>query len=318
MITGKIILITGGAGSIGSNLTRSLCASNNVIVVDDLSSGHRRNLDNIENMLFLEGHILEEEILDKAFGNKPDIVFHLAALFANQNSVDHPERDLMINGNGILRVLQKSVLHNVDRFVYTSSACVYGNQETIMSENRIGSLDTPYAITKLLGEQYCRYFFENYGLKVNSLRLFNAFGPGEMPGKYRNVVPNFLWLAMNGKPLPIAGDGLQTRSFTYVEDTVDAIIRSAVKDKAINEIINVGSNVETSIIELAELINEITGNNSGIEYKSRPNWDSVLRRHPNLKKAKSLLGWAPTTNLRHGIERLYPWLEVAMRRKPIE
>jgi nucleoside-diphosphate-sugar epimerase len=181
-----------------------------------------------------------------------------------------------------------------------------------MSENRIGSLDTPYAITKLLGEQYCRYFFENYGLKVNSLRLFNAFGPGEMPGKYRNVVPNFLWLAMNGKPLPIVGDGLQTRSFTYVEDTVDAIIRSSVREEAINEAINVGSDVETPIIELAELINEVTGNKAGIEFKQRPNWDSVLRRHPNLEKAKSLLNWAPNTSLRNGIDRYYLWLKTAV------
>ena len=191
------ILVTGGAGAIGSNLVASLLKEGHkVIVLDDLSSGHKRNIS--EAAVFFQGSILNEELLEEVFQNaKIDYVLHLAALFANQNSVDHPTLDLSVNGLGTLNILEKSLKYGVQKVVYTSSSCVYGN-DPIMNEDKPlnGILDTPYAITKLLGEQYCKFFSKCNGLNTVIVRLFNCYGPGEIPGKYRNAIPNFFSTAL--------------------------------------------------------------------------------------------------------------------------
>ncbi|MGQ9854623.1 MAG: NAD-dependent epimerase/dehydratase family protein, partial [Candidatus Oleimicrobiaceae bacterium] len=204
---GKTILVTGGAGAIGSNLTRALAELGaQVIILDDLSSSERWNVPSLPGILFVEGDILDEVKLKRVFFERPQIVFHLAAFFANQNSVDHPERDLMVNGLGTLRLLEYSVLTGVERFVYASSGCsIYGSESPLPLREEFMSmhLSTPYQITKMLGELYCNFFYNHYGLKVVKPRFFNSYGPGELPGQYRNVIPNFIYWAMKGLPLPI-------------------------------------------------------------------------------------------------------------------
>ena len=194
---GKRILVTGGAGCIGSNLVQALIKANveKVIVLDDFSSSPRWNLPNHPEIFIVNGSILIEENLKRAFSERPHYVFHLAAHFANQNSVDHPETDLMVNGLGTLKVLQYSHLAGVEKFVFASSGCsVYGSQAPLPLREDFVSLhlDTPYQIHKLLGELYCNYFHNYYGLPIAIARYFNVYGPGEVPGKYRNVIPNFI------------------------------------------------------------------------------------------------------------------------------
>ncbi len=207
---GKVILVTGGAGAIGSNLTRALAeAGAQVIILDDLSSSERWNIPSLPGILFVEGDILDEVKLKRVFFERSQIVFHLAAFFANQNSVDHPERDLMVNGLGTLRLLEYSVFTGVERFIYASSGCsIYGSSAPLPLREEFMSmhLSTPYQITKMLGELYCNFFSNHYGLKTVKPRFFNSYGPGEVPGQYRNVIPNFMKLAISGAPLPITGN----------------------------------------------------------------------------------------------------------------
>ena len=266
---GKSILITGGAGCIGSNLTKDLLKAEaaKIIILDDLSAAERWNIPVAPNVVFVEGSILDEEALKRAFSHRLDFVFHLAAHFANQNSVDNPETDLLVNGQGTLKILEYSHLTRVGKFVFASSGCsVYGSQAPLPLKEEFISLhlDTPYQITKLLGELYCNFFYNYYGLPVTIARYFNVYGPGEIPGAYRNVIPNFIYWALHGKPLPITGTGEETRDFTFVEDIVDGTLRLGVVSEAVGNAFNLASEKETKVIDIAHMVREITGKNTGI------------------------------------------------------
>lgn len=309
---GKKVLVTGGAGCIGSNLTRALLRAKveKIFVLDDLSSSKRWNVPDDPAVFFIHGSILDEEVLKRAFSGKPDYVFHLAALFANQNSIDHPETDLMVNGLGILKVLQHSHLNNVEKFIFASSGCsVYGSQAPLPVREDFVSLhlDTPYQITKLLGELYCNFFRNYHSLPVAITRLFNVYGPGEVPGKYRNVTPNFIYHALHNRPLPITGTGEETRDFTFVDDAVDGLLRAGVIPEAVGEAINIASETETKVIDLANMINELAGNKSGLKFVERRKWDKITRRRASIEKAKRILGYNPTTHIKQGIQRTVGW-----------
>jgi nucleoside-diphosphate-sugar epimerase len=270
---------------------------------------------NTRRVIFIHGSILDEEKMKRAFSYKPHYVFHLAAHFANQNSVDHPETDLLVNGLGTLKTLEYANLTGVEKFIFASSGCsVYGSQAPLpLKEDFISlHLDTPYQIHKLLGELYCNYFHNYYGLPVAIARYFNVYGPGEVPGKYRNVIPNFIWWAMHGQPLPITGTGEETRDFTYVEDIVDGTLRMGVVEEAVGEAINLASGTETKIIDLANWINEITGNKAGIIFKPRRDWDKAIRRRASIEKAKKILGYEPKTDMKTGLRKVYEWIKENM------
>ena len=312
--TGKRILVTGGAGAIGSNLVKTLLKADpeKIIVIDDLSSGHEWLLPKDPRVYFVHGSILDDEKMARAFSFKPHYVFHLAAHFANQNSVDHPETDLLVNALGTLKTLEYANLVGVERFVYASSGCsVYGSQAPLPLREDFVSLhlDTPYQINKLVGELYCNYFHDYYGLPVAIARYFNVYGPGEVPGKYRNVIPNFMWWAMHGKPLPITGTGEETRDFTFVEDVIDGTLRMGVLEEAVGEAINLASGVETKIIDLANWINEITGNKAGVVFKPRRDWDRAVRRRASIEKARKLLGYEPKTDIKAGLRKVCKWFK---------
>ncbi|MEM2001294.1 MAG: NAD-dependent epimerase/dehydratase family protein [Candidatus Methanomethylicaceae archaeon] len=308
---GKVVLVTGGAGAIGSNLTRALAELGaQVIIIDDLSSGVRWNVPSLPGVLFVEGDILDEVKLKRVFFERPQIVFHLAAFFANQNSVDHPERDLMVNGLGTLRLLEYSVFTNVERFIYASSGCsIYGSESPLPLREEFMSmhLSTPYQITKMLGELYCNFFYNHYGLKVVKPRFFNSYGPGEVPGQYRNVIPNFIYWAMKGLPLPITGTGEETRDFTYVGDIVDGLLRAGVMESAIGQEFNLASGKETRIIDLAHMINEMTGNKAGVRFAQRRRWDTKSRLLASIDKARALIGYEPRTPFEIGIQNTIQW-----------
>jgi len=309
----KSILITGGAGCIGSNLTKALMRAKaaKIIILDDLSAAERWNIPDAPNVVFVQGSVLDDEVLKRVFAQRPDFVFHLAAHFANQNSVDHPETDLLVNGLGTLKVLECSRQTGAGKFIFASSGCsVYGSQAPLPLKEDFVSLhlDTPYQITKLLGELYCNFFYNYYRLPVVTCRYFNVYGPGEIPGRYRNVIPNFIWWALQQQPLPVTGTGEETRDFTFVEDIVDGTLRADATPEAVGEAFNLASETETRVIDIANMINELTGNHNGTEFVSRRDWDKITRRRASIEKARKVLGYEPKMKMKEGIKRTHDWI----------
>jgi len=312
---GKTILVTGGAGAIGGNLCRKLSELNakKVIILDDLSSSYSWNIPQAKNIMFVKGSILDDEMLKRVFKDKPEYVFHLAAHFANQNSVDNPEVDLMVNGMGILKVLEYAQLVDIKRFVYSSSGCgVYGLNSIMPFEEHDTSisLHTPYQVTKLIGELYTNYFHNLYGMPVVNARFFNVFGPGEVPGRYRNVIPNFFYWAMKGKSLPITGDGTETRDWTYVEDIINGLLVMGIEDEAIGEAFNLGSAKENRVIDMAKIVNTLTGNDAGVVYTERRNWDVKCKLLSSINKAKRCLDYEPKMTFEDGLVNVHKWFKV--------
>jgi nucleoside-diphosphate-sugar epimerase len=256
-----------------------LAAGASVLVVDSMTAGYRWNLPRDHQLLVIEGELLDETVLKRAFAERPSIVFHLAAFFANQNSVDYPERDLLVNGMGTLRMLEYATLVGVDRFVYTSSSSVYGTDPPLpVNESHVSlNLSTPYQITKLLGEMYGTFYLKHHGLPVSTVRLFNSFGPGEVPGQYRNVIPNFLYWALTGQPIPITGTGEETRDFTYVDDVVDGYLACGHLEEAIGQVFNLAGGRQVPIREVAARILELSGSSSEIVHLPARTWDTKKR-----------------------------------------
>ena len=307
----KKVLVTGGAGCVGSNLTRKLAdLGAEVIILDNLSSAYEWNISHHENIKFIQGDILDDAALKRVFKENPNYVYHLAAHFANQNSVDNPEKDLMVNGIGILKVLQYAQLTNVERFIYSSSGCgVYGLESKMpFQEHDISiSLHTPYQVTKLLGELYTNYFKNLYDLPIVNARFFNVFGPGEVPGKYRNVIPNFFYWSMNKQALPITGDGSETRDWTYVEDIVNGLLAMGIEEAAIGEAINLGSGKDHKVVDMANIVNNLTGNTEGIAFTARRDWDAKSKLLSSIDKAKEILNYKPTVSFEDGLNNTYNW-----------
>ena len=282
------ILITGGAGAIGSSLANHLTDDENVTVdiVDDLTSGFEVTLDQKKNLNFHEGSILDDAFMEKFYGNSYDYIFHLAALFANQTSVERPLDDLSVNSAGSIKVLELAK-HQKDlkKFVYTSSSCIYGNSEhEEMAEHHKPSPDTPYAISKLTAEYYTNYFRELYDVPMNILRLFNIYGSNELPGKYRNVIPNFVHRALNGLDITVMGDGSDTRDFTHIEDALEMIVGVGFDEDNDGEVFNIGSGGETKIVDLANAIVEGTNSSSNIIFVPKRHWDTISKRKAHTGK----------------------------------
>jgi UDP-glucose 4-epimerase len=309
---GKTILVTGGAGAIGSNLTRTIASLNarQVIVLDDLSAGYEWNIPSLPNVLFVKGSVTDEVALKRAFAPNPDVVLHLAAFFANQNSVDFPQRDLMTNGLGTLLVYQYAQMRGTKRVVYASSGCsIYGSSAPLPLKEEFMSmhLTTPYQITKMLGELYANFFYHHYSLPVVKTRFFNSYGPGEVPGQYRNVIPNFIFWALSGLPLPFTGTGSETRDFTYVMDIVDALLRAGYFEQAIGKEMNIASGRETNVLEMAELINQLVGNQAGIVRAEPRVWDTKKRLLASIDRARELVGYEPQMEFKCGLETTVRW-----------
>ncbi len=309
---GKTVLVTGGAGAIGGNLVRALneLETKRVTILDNLSSSYEWNVPRGPKIQFIEGDILDDEKVKWAFKNKPDIVYHLAAHFANQNSVDNPETDLMVNGMGILKVLQYAHLVGVERFVYSSSGCgVYGLDSTPPYEEHDVSisLHTPYQVTKLLGELYTNCFYNLYDLPIVNARFFNSYGPGEVPGRYRNVIPNFFFWSMSGQALPITGDGTESRDWTYIDDIISGLLATGAKEGAVGESINLGSGKEHRVIDMAHMVNELTGNELGVVFAERRDWDAKTRILSSISKARRVLGYEPQMEFKDGLQQVHRW-----------
>ena len=320
----KTILVTGGAGAIGSNLIIALSAmvgeKGKVIILDNLSAtrlGETWNITPLSNVLFVKGDVRSEVDLKRVFQEKIDIVFHLAAFFANQNSVDYPQISAEVDIMGHIRLLEYGNMSGVKRFIYASSGCaIYGNHAKLPVEEDFISmhLTTPYQINKMAGEMYNNYYFHNFGLPIVNCRFFNSYGPGEVPGQYRNVIPNFIYWALNGKALPITGDGSETRDFTYVLDLVQGLLRCGYSEDAIGENFNLSAGREIAISDMANLVNEIAGNKGNIEFKQRRVWDTKKRMLASTRKANNIVGYKPIINFEDGFKENVAWFKMNWER----
>lgn len=314
---GKKILITGGAGAIGSNLSIALSIlvghQGKIIILDNLSATRNKsswNVPPLDNVMFIEGDLRSDIFLKRVFNEDLSLIFHLAAFFANQNSVDYPETSADVDVMGHIKLLEYAKLTNIDRFVYASSGCaIYGSYPKLpLSEDFISMhLTTPYQINKMVGEMYCNYYSHNFGLNIVNCRFFNSFGPGEVPGQYRNVIPNFIYWAMQGMSLPITGTGEETRDFTYVLDLVQGLIKSGFYKEAVGENFNLSAGREISIKQVAELINSVTNNKAEIQYLPRRKWDTKPRLLASIEKAKKLINYEPIISFEDGFMENKSW-----------
>jgi len=256
--------------------------------------------------------VRSEVDLKRVFKEDPSLVFHLAAFFANQNSVDYPEISAEVDIIGQIRLLEYSRLAKVERFVYASSGCaIYGSYPKLpLKEDFISMhLTTPYQINKMTGEMYCNFYNHHYGLATVNCRFFNSYGPGEVPGQYRNVIPNFIYWAMKKQSLPITGTGDETRDFTYVLDLVQGLIKAGFYKEAIGENFNLASGREVRIRDLADMVNKATGNPNPIRFLERRKWDTKPRLLASIERAESLIGYKPIVQFEEGFETNIEWFK---------
>ena len=316
---GRSILVTGGAGAIGSNLIIALSKlvgeKGKIVVLDNLSAIKIKdpwNVTPLSNIMFVLGDVRSEVDLKRVFKEDPSLVFHLAAFFANQNSVDYPEISAEVDIIGQIRLLEYSRLAKVERFVYASSGCaIYGSYPKLpLKEDFISMhLTTPYQINKMTGEMYCNFYNHHYGLATVNCRFFNSYGPGEVPGQYRNVIPNFIYWAMKKQSLPITGTGDETRDFTYVLDLVQGLIKAGFHKEAIGENFNLASGREVRIRDLADMVNKATGNPNPIRFLERRKWDTKPRLLASIERAESLIGYKPIVQFEEGFETNIEWFK---------
>jgi UDP-glucose 4-epimerase len=310
------ILVTGGAGAIGSHLVARLVADHHeVTVIDNLSSGRQELVH--PSVRFVHGSVADVDELASAFDPAPDLVAHLAAVFANQNSVDHPETDLIVSGLATLRILDRSLAAGVQKVLVCSSSCVYREAEELDETSPVGNRSTPYAITKGLAEDYASFYAHHHGLPTVVVRPFNSYGPHEHPGQYRNVIPNFLAAALRGEPLTITGTGDETRDFTYVEDTADGMALALLGPTAPGSTYNLATGRETRIADLARLVNDVTGNPAGVVNLPARAWDTTARRRGRIDRARADLGFEPRVGIEEGVRRTANWLRTVASDRPV-
>lgn len=316
---GRNILVTGGAGAIGSNLIIALSklvgSKGKIVVLDNLSSIKIKdpwNVTPLSNIMFVLGDVRNDVDLKRVFKEDISIVFHLAAFFANQNSVDYPEISAGVDIIGQIKLLEYARLGKVEKFIYASSGCaIYGSYPQLpLKEDFISMhLTTPYQINKMTGEMYCNFYHHHYNLPIVNCRFFNSYGPGEVPGQYRNVIPNFIYWSMKGLPLPITGTGEETRDFTYVLDLVQGLLKAGYYKDAIGENFNLAAGREISIKDMAQLVIETTNNNSGLIFKERRKWDTKPRLLASIEKAEKLIGYRPIVDFKEGFFDNIEWFK---------
>ena len=304
-------VVTGGCGFIGSRLVDHLVdIGHEVVVIDDLSTSEGRSVNPEAELI--EGSVTDLELLVSATEGA-DCVFHTAAWARVPRSIDDPVGTHAVNVNGTLNVLQAARENGVGKVVYSSSSSVYGDQDThLMQEDMEPNPKSPYALHKYIGEQYGSMFARLFGMSVVSLRYFNVYGPGQTTtGAYVLVIPRFLKLRDEGRPLTIYGDGEQTRSYTHVSDVVRANVLAATEELRVGEnvVLNIGPNQETSVNEIAAMIG---GEVEHIYPNPRGEFEE-LRKSSDPSKAKAVLGWEPRVGLAEGIRDVVAGLEGTAR-----
>lgn len=313
------VLVTGGAGFIGSNLTEALLKRGHFVrVLDDFSTGKKENLIFVTPYASLE--IIEGDIRDLTTCQQAiqgmEFVFHQAALPSVQRSVEDPETSNAVNVGGTLNILLAAKEEKVKRIIYASSSSVYGDTPTLpkheeMSPNPL----SPYALQKYIGEQYCRLFNQLYGLDTISLRYFNIFGPKQDPNSiYSAVIPKFIDALLHGRPPTIFGDGEQSRDFTYIENVVQANLLAMSAEHLHGEAINIACGERTSLNQLLSVLKKILGSKLSPVFEE-PRQGDVRHSLADIRKGKEILSYEPNVGIEIGLKKTVEFFQKALPRK---
>jgi nucleoside-diphosphate-sugar epimerase len=321
---GTRILVVGGAGFVGSNLVRALLEDGprEILVVDNLLSSERENLPDDVRVRLIEASINDDDVLAE-LPNDLEYVFHLSTYHGNQSSMADPLADHEHNTLTTLKLYEALKNHaRLRRVVYASAGCTVAEKTfegaSATQEDAPVSLylDSPYQISKIVGEYYSNYYFQRHGLPVVKARFQNVYGPGEVLGAgrwrgtvntvWRNVTPTFIYKALNREALPIENGGIASRDFIYVGDMANGLIACATRGES-GGVYNLASGVETTVRELAELINKLTDNPTPIALAPARDWDHSGQRYGATHKARREIGFDATTPLREGLEHTIEW-----------
>jgi nucleoside-diphosphate-sugar epimerase len=302
-------LVTGGAGFIGSHLTEELSRRGHTVrVVDSLITGHRRNLHHIPDVEFVEGDLADMAVAQRAVRGV-DFVLHQAAIPSVPRSVKDPVASNRANVDASLNVLVAARDADVKRLVYAGSSSAYGDTPTLPKREDMPTRPlSPYALQKLVAEQYCQMFTQLYGFETVTIRYFNVFGPRQDPGSpYSGVISLFATAVLAGRRPTIYGDGEQTRDFTYVANVVDGVLRACDAPRAAGEVINVATGGRISLNDLLRTLNAIVGTSVEPIYQD-PRAGDVRDSQADITKASTLLGYMPLVNLEQGLGKTLEWV----------
>lgn len=307
----KKFLVTGGAGFIGSNIVERLVKrGEKVIVLDNLLEGRLENLLAVKNKItFIKGDIRRERDLDKALRGV-DFVLHQAALRSVPKSMKMPLEYNDVNVKGTLLLLMKAREHRVKRVVYASSSSVYGERNRFPEkESDTPSPISPYAVTKLIGEHYCRLFSKSFGLETVSLRYFNVFGPRQsLDNQYAVVIPKFITCILENEAPPVYGDGLQERDFTYVDNVVEANIKATIASEVSGQVFNIACGSANTVLNIVGKINKILGKNIKPALEPKRTGD-VRKTLADITKLKDKLGITSFVQFDEGLKRTIEWFK---------
>jgi UDP-glucose 4-epimerase len=307
----KRVLVTGGAGFIGSNLVRAVHDETgaDVVVLDNLSSGYRENLDG-RAVTFVQGDVRDADAV-RAAADGCDTIFHLAASVGNTRSIDHPIADSEINVLGTLRVLEAARHAGVGKIVYSSSAGIFGELKTLpIREDHAIDPDTPYGASKLAGEKLCLAYARLYPIDCVALRYFNVYGPHQRYDAYGNVIPIFAYRVLRGEAITIYGDGEQTRDFVNVRDVAAANL-GAARAAGVSGAFNIASGTRITINRLADLLVAASGRRGEISHGA-PRKGDVRHSLADISAAREAFGYAPRVPLEAGLPEYMTWCRDAL------
>jgi UDP-glucose 4-epimerase len=324
---GSRVLVVGGAGFVGSNLVHQILEQNprEIIVVDNLLSSDVSNIPIDSRVRFIFGSITDDQIL-RNLPDDLDYAFHLACYHGNQSSIANPLADHDNNTLTTLKLFERlKDVKSLKKVVYAAAACAVAEKTydtpTATTEDQAVTLyhDSPYSISKIIGELYGNYYFERHQLPFVKARFSNVYGPREILGAgqwrgtvhtvWRNVTPTFIWRSLNGEALPLDNGGNASRDFIFVEDMARGLMGCALKGQP-GEIYNLATGKETSILELATLINQYTGNKTPLDLKPARDWDRSGKRFASTEKAKSILGFEAKVSISDGVKRTVEWTKI--------
>jgi len=312
-----IALVTGGAGFIGSHIASALAKDGaRVRVLDDLSTGHRENIDEIGgDVEFIQGSVADEDLLNKVLEDV-ELVFHEAAIPSVPRSVEAPRQTHIASVDGTFSLLVAARDRGVRRVVYAASSSAYGDQPTLpKSEEMRPDPLSPYAVAKLVGEYYCRAFTRVYGLETVSLRYFNVFGPRQDPGsQYSGVVSRFISVLLSNERPVIYGDGEQSRDFTYIDNVVFANLSAASAKEASGKVINVANGQRITLNQLLAELKELMGKQDVTAEYLEPRVGDVRHSLADITMARELLGYESKVDLREGLQRTIDWFKSGLNR----
>ena len=303
------VLVTGGAGFIGSNLVDALLRENyNVRVMDNFATGHRSNLAHcLADIELIEGDIRDQEAVEEAVKGI-DMILHQAAIPSVPRSIKAPVISNDVNIGGTLKLLSAAHKAGVRRMVMASSSSVYGNAETLpKTEDMIPKPMSPYAVTKLTGEYYLRIFAELYGMETLSIRYFNVFGPRQDPNsQYSGVIAKFMKVALEESCYTVCGDGLQSRDFTYIDNVVAANLKALQSKTLGGESINIACGDRITLLDMIKLLNKIIAKDLTIEFLEACAGD-IKHSQAGIERARELIGYTPAVNFETGFHRTFAW-----------